>query len=264
MRVIQILTIGAALTAVLTAALPALAQTKPGGQPQQQQQAPQPAPAKPYKPVAITPPAPISDAGFEELRKQIAAAAQKKDRAALARLVVSKGFFWERESGEGADKKKSGVDNLATALGLASKDAVGWDILAGYSEDPTASPAPGRANALCAPADPAFDGKAFEALLKATQTDFGEWGYPASPSTDVHAQGQANAPVTGKLGAHFVRVLPDNNSASAAYLRIVMPDGKFGYVSVDSIAPIGGDRLCYAKEGGAWKIGGYIGGGEAQ
>jgi hypothetical protein len=261
MHIFRLLAVGAALTAALPV-LPALAQTKPGAQPQQQ--APQPAPAKPYKPVAIAPPAPVSDAGFEELRKQVAAAAQKKDRAALAKLVVGKGFFWERESGEGADKKKSGIDNLATALGLANKDAVGWDMLAGYSEDPTASPIPGRANTLCAPADPTFDGKAFEALLKATQTDFGEWGYPAAPETEVRAQPQASAAVTGKLGAHFVRVMPDGNAASATFIRIVMPDGKFGYVSVDAIAPIGGDRLCYAKEGGAWKIGGYIGGGEAQ
>ena len=188
MRVIQILAIGAALTAVLMAVLPALAQTSRAASSNSRPRSP-PRPSPTSRSPSRRPP-PLADAGFEELRKQIAAAAQKKDRAALARLVVSKGFFWERETGEGADKKKSGVDNLATALGLANKDAVGWDMLAGYSEDPTASPAPGRANALCAPADPAFDGKAFEALLKATQTDFGEWGYPASPSTDVHAQGR--------------------------------------------------------------------------
>jgi hypothetical protein len=236
---------------------PAAAQKQPA------QQAPQPAPAKPYKPVAIKPPAPVNDPALEAMRKQLSAAPQKKDRAALGKLVISKGFFWERETGDGADKKKSGVDNLAAALGLAGKDSVGWDMLAGYAEDPTVSPAPDRKGALCAPADPDFDGKALEALLDATQTDIGEWGYPASEGIDVHAAPQANAPVTGKLGLHFVRVMPENAPASAAYLRIVTPDGKTGYVSVDALAPIGSDRLCYAKEGGTWKIGGYIGGGEA-
>ena len=40
--------------------------------------------------------------------------------------------------------------------------------------------------------------------------------------------------------------------------------GKTGYVSIDSIAPIGNDQLCYVMDGGAWKIGGYIGGDEPQ
>ena len=42
------------------------------------------------------------------------------------------------------------------------------------------------------------------------------------------------------------------------------PAGKTGYVSVDSIAPIGNDQICYVKDGSGWKIGGYIGGGDAQ
>ncbi|MFN3657480.1 MAG: hypothetical protein ACK4UO_09535 [Pseudolabrys sp.] len=266
MRILRLL----ALCALLLP-LPAAAQNQPRGQqqqpPQQQQpqQAPQPAPPKPYKPVAVKAPAPVNEPGLEGLRKQLAAAAQKKDRTALARLTVGKGFFWERETGDGADKKKSSIDNLATALGLASKDGVGWDMLAGYAEEPTASPMPGRANTLCAPADPTFDDKAFEALLNDTQTDFSEWGYPVTGDVEVRSAPQANAPVIGKLGSAFVRVLPEAASASPpSLMRIVMPDGKTGYVPVDTLAPIGGDRLCYAKEGNAWKIGGYIGGGDAQ
>ncbi len=34
--------------------------------------------------------------------------AGKKDRAALAKLVVAQGFFWDGEKGDQADKKKSG------------------------------------------------------------------------------------------------------------------------------------------------------------
>ena len=263
MRIIRLTSVLAAL--LCAAALPVAAQQKqPGAKQQAPQQAPQPAPPQPYKAVAITPPAPMNDPGFEAMRKQLAAAAQKKDRAALAKLVVSKGFFWERENGDGADKRKSGIDNLAAALGLASKDGVGWDMLAGYAEDPTASPAPDRKGVVCGPADPIFDAKAFEALLDATKTDLGEWGYPASGGIEVHDAPQANAPVTGKLGLYFVRVMPEAAPASAAYVRIVTPDGKTGYVSVDALAPIGSDRICYVKEGGAWKIGGYIGAGEAQ
>ena len=70
----------------------------------------------------------MNDAGFEAFRKQLGEAAQKKDRAALAKLVVAQGFFWEAENGDKADKKKSGADNLAAALGLANKDSDGWEF----------------------------------------------------------------------------------------------------------------------------------------
>ena len=69
-------------------------------------------------------------------------AAQHKDRAGLAKLVIGGGFFWLRENGDRADKRKSGVDNLAGALGLNNKDGAGWDMLAGFADDPTGSPCP--------------------------------------------------------------------------------------------------------------------------
>jgi len=91
-----------------------------------------------------------------------------------------------------------------------------------------------------------------------------EWGYPVSAGIEVHAGPQANAPVIDRLGLAFVRVMPEPTPASAAYVRIVTPSGRAGYVSVDAIAPVGNDQLCYVKDGDAWKIGGYIGGGEPQ
>src|SRR5215217_3913241 len=89
---------------------------------QQQKSAPQqkaaPAPAlpqaaapKPYKPLAVTLPAVVNDQSFDAFRQEIAKVAQRKDRAALARMVVAKGFFWEREDGKPAPKK-SGIDIL--------------------------------------------------------------------------------------------------------------------------------------------------------
>lgn len=47
-------------------------------------------------------------------------------------------------------------------------------------------------------------------------------------------------------------------------MRIATPSGRIGYDSVDSVALIGNDQICYVKDGGAWKIGGYVGGGEPQ
>jgi hypothetical protein len=225
---------------------------------------PQPAPPAPYKPVAVTLPKPLDDPSFAAFRKQMGAAAEKKDRAALAKLVVAQGFFWERENGDGADKKKSGIDNLAAALGLSRPDTSGWDLLASLAEDPTASPLPQHAGAMCGPADPTFDAKAFDELVAATKTDEGEWGVPVSDGIDVHSAAKADAPVIGKLSLAFVRVAPEASDNAPNYLRVITPAGKPGYVSVDSIAPLGNDQICYTKAGGGWKITGYIGGGEPQ
>ena len=246
----------AAMAAWLIAGtLAAPAQNRPRG-------APPPAAARPYKAVAIALPAPMSDAGFEAFRKQLGEVAQRKDRAALARLVVAQGFFWQRQNRDGADKRKSGLDNLSTALGLNNKDGAGWEILFSYTDDPTASTERSHKGAFCAPAEPSFNRAEFDELIKTTQTDKSEWGYPVSADIEVHATPQANGPVVEKLGLTFVRVAPDNAPTSAAYLRIITPAGTAGYVSVDTIAPIGNDQICYVKDGDAWKIGGYIGGGE--
>jgi len=223
-----------------------------------------PAKVGPYKVVAITPPQAINDAAFEALRKQMGEAAQRKDRAALAKLVVSDGFFWEQENGDRADKRKSGADNLAAALGLNNKEGAGWDMLASFADDPTGSPLPDRKGVLCAPADPAFDGRAFNELLKATSTDPSDWGYPVSSDVEVRAQPQANAPVVDKLGLAFVRVMPEGGPNVPTFLRVVTPSGKAGFVPVDTIAPLGNDQICYVKDASGWKIGGYIGGGDSQ
>jgi hypothetical protein len=217
----------------------------------------QPVALKPYKTVTVLAPAPLADPAFDALRKQAGEAAQKKDRAALSQLVVAQGFFWQRDGRDRADKRKSGVDNLATALSLNTKGGAGWDILFSYTDDPTASPSQAFKGALCAPGEPAYNAAAFAELLKSTQSDVSEWGYTLSPATEVHDKPQASAPVIEKLA-------PENASGSAAYQRIITPSGKAGFVTIDAVAPLGNDQLCYVKDGGAWKIGGYIGGGESQ
>jgi hypothetical protein len=224
----------------------------------------QPVALKPYKTVTVLAPAPLADPAFDALRKQAGEAAQKKDRTALSQLVVAQGFFWQRDGRDRADKRKSGVDNLATALSLNTKGGAGWDILFSYTDDPTASPSQAFKGALCAPGEPAYNAAAFAELLKSTQSDVSEWGYTLSPATEVHDKPQASAPVVEKLAPMFVRIAPENASGSAAYQRIITPSGKAGFVTIDAVAPLGNDQLCYVKDGGAWKIGGYIGGGESQ
>jgi hypothetical protein len=250
----------------------ALAVALPFGAAQaQQKQPPQkgpppPAPAKPYTPIAIKLPALFNDASFEAFRKQLGEVAAKKDRAALSQLVVAQGFFWDGEKGNQADAKKSGVDNLAQAIGLSGKQPVGWDMLQGMAQDPTAAAYPGKQGVMCAPADPQFDEKQLEALAKSTGTDPGDWAYPLDTDTEVRSAPRHDAPADGKLGMHLVRVMIDQKApptppGQVPLIRIVLPTGKVGFVSADALSPLGNDQVCYVKDGAGWKITGFIGAG---
>ena len=174
-------------------------------QPKSQSQSQQPSPPKPYKPVMVALPKPVSDPSFVAFRKQLADIATKKDRAALARLIAQS-FFWIPEDKDIADKKKPGIDNLSKAIGLDGRDPPGWDLLGGYAQEPTADPDPQRKDVLCGPGEPTFDDKAAEELARATQTDPSEWGYPSGDGVEVRSGPEQAAPVIEKLGLHLVRV----------------------------------------------------------
>jgi hypothetical protein len=223
---------------------------------------PPPPPIKPYTPVAAKPPAPYDDASFQAFRKQLADIAAKKDRAALAKLVVAKGFFWVQDK-DVADPKKTGIDNLAKAVNLDAKDDSGWMTVGGFFNDPTAAELPDHNGVMCTPADPTIDPKAFQALGDQTQTDPSEWGYAVKDGVEVHAAVQPNAPVVEKLGLNLVHVLPDLAPPAGdgpPLLHVATPSGKTGYVAAGDLAPLGGDNICYVKDTSGWKITGYFGG----
>jgi hypothetical protein len=240
----------------------------------QQKQPPQkgpppPAPAKPYTPIAIKLPAPLNDASFEAFRKQLGEVAAKKDRAALAKMVVAQGFFWDGEKGNQADAKKSGVDNLAQAIGLSGKQPIGWDMLQGMAQDPTAAAYPGKQGVVCAPADPQFDEKQLEELVKATGSDPGDWAYPLGEGVEVRAAPRADAPVQEKLGMHLVRILADEKApqtppGQVPLVKVVPPSGKVGFVPADMLSPLGNDQVCYLKDASGWRITGFVGSGPGQ
>ena len=236
-------------------------QAQKGAPPPQAQQQPPSAPPAPYTALAVAPPKPYTDPSLAAFRQQLAAVAKKKDRAALAKLVLAKDFFWLKEEGNAAGKK-TGIEALATALSLAAKDGSGWETLGELVSDETASPYPDRPNTVCSPAGPDFKTEDLEKLVAATKTDIGEWGFTAEENIEVKASAQANAPVIEKIGMIFVRVMPDlAPNASQEFMRIVTPSGKVGFVPAEAINPLGSDQLCYGKDAaGAWKIVGMIGG----
>jgi hypothetical protein len=221
------------------------------------------APVKPYQTVALTLPKEVTDPSFIAFRKQLGEIAERKDKAALGKIVVGQGFFWMQDK-DVADKKKSGLANLAAALDLDSKEGAGWQFLSGYANEPTGEALPDKPAVICAPAEPQFDIKAFEALINATNTQPPEWGYPIKDGVEVRSAGKSEAPVIDKLGVTLVRVLTDNappdDPNKEAFLHIATPAGKTGYVPLEAMSSLGTDQLCYTKEGGAWKITGYFGG----
>jgi len=245
------------LTACLVAAAPGRGQQLPQLKP------PPVAPVKPYPAVAVTPPTAFADPSFTAFRAQLADAVQHKDRAALGKLVVAQGFFWMQDK-DLADKRKPGIANLATAIDLDAKDGSGWDMLDGYAHEPTGEPLPDRQTVICAPAAPRFDLKAFEALIKSTQTDPPDWGYPAKDGLEVRAAAKPDAAVVEKVGLVLVRVLPDgpppDNPNQPPWLHVALPSGKTGFVSIEALSSLGGDQMCYTKEASGWKITGYYGG----
>ena len=282
MRTVDVLRSLLILAAALTTVMPAAAQTQPprpgqpppaapqrpqtapqGGPPAGQAQTPAVAPIKPYKPLAVTLPGPVNDPSFEAFRKQLGDIATRKDRAALAKLIVTQGFFVEGADGNKLDKKKSAIDNLAAALGgFAGRDASGWEALSAAAADPTLEPLPDRKGVSCGPAGPTMDEQAFEALTKETGTEAGDWGFPVAPNLEVRSAAQPTAPVIEKLGMNLLRVLPDsppqgNAQQAPTFARVVTPAGKTGFVAIDGISPIGFDQLCYVKDANGWKITGY-------
>jgi hypothetical protein len=243
----------AAASAQAPAAAPAATATKP---------------AKPYKPVAVKIIAAPRDAAFAALRKDLGDIAKRKDRAALSNLVVAKDFFWERDFGGGFDPQKSSLDNLSTALSLED-EASAWDVLAGFAAEPSAGPLPGRPEAICTPATPQFDDAARDKLLDDTESDGIEWLYPRAAGLPVRAAPKADAAVVETLGLAFVRVLGfDENSGDGdpvrtAWARVAAPSGKTGFIAPGTLVSPYTDRLCFGKgSDGAWRIVGYVGGGD--
>lgn len=250
-----------AIVAVLASAITPVAAQQPAPQ-SQPQQAPQIAPPKAYKQVAVKAPLASNDASFAAFRKQLADVAQKKDRAALQKLVVAKGFFWEGEGGDHGDAKKSSFDNFAQAVSLDDKDGSGWEILAAAAQEPTLEPDEDRKGVMCGPASAQIDEQSLVALIKDTGTDADEWAFPNGDKLEVRAEPKTDAPVSETLGLVLVRVYPEENNSTEppTMLRIVTPSGKLGYVTMTAVLPIVTDQLCYIKEAGGWKIAGYAGG----
>jgi hypothetical protein len=225
-------------------------------------------PPKPYATVAITRPAASDDASFVAFRTALAAVAKSRIYVELAALVLKQGFFWDRDFGQRFDPRRPAVDNLAVAIGLERGDGIGWIALAKSAADPAVEPLDSRPGVICAPARPDYDGIAFAKLLDTTYTGSIDWAYPRADSTEVRAAPRPDAGMAGTLGLHFVRLLGFEGASDEPFpgrvqwARVVLPDGKTGYVAPNSLMSLTAARLCYIKDQvDGWRIAGTIAGG---
>jgi hypothetical protein len=228
---------------------------------------PHAAASKAYKPVTVKLPPFLNDASLDAFRKEVAAVAQRRDRTALARLVVAKGFFWERDGGNGADDSKSGIDNLAAAFDLDASDGAGWDALGKAVGETHAEADPQKKGHACSPPLGEINDKDFEALMLATKTDPSDWGFPDAAGLEVRSAPQPNAAVIEKLGLTLVRANVDESPLAAVqgvssdWFRITTPSGKVGYVPQAAMIAFVADAICYFKDANGWKLTGIISGG---
>ena len=108
-----------------------------------------PRPPKPYAPVAIAQPAASGDASFAAFRAALAAAAKTRIYAELAPLVLTQGFFWDRDFGQRFDPRKPAVDNLAAAIALEQGTGIGWDALTAFAAEAAVEPLDSRPGVVC-------------------------------------------------------------------------------------------------------------------
>jgi hypothetical protein len=123
--------------------------------------------------------------------------------------------------------------------------------------------APLRSGVFCSPAEAAFDDKAADELANTTQTDASDWVFPIRDGIEVRSAAKQDAPIIDKLGLYLLRILPDDSPANAvlaAFIKVMTPAGRVGFVPVEAVLPIGGEQLCYVKEAAGWKIAGFLGG----
>ena len=123
-----------------------------------------------------------------------------------------------------------------------------------------------RKDMICAPATPLFKEEELLALVRDTQTNAIEWGYPLKDGIAARESVKPDSKLVEKLGMHFVRVVFDDAlpDTPEPMLRIVTPSGKLAVIPADTLAPLGIDQVCYVKQSDGWKIMGFIGEGVAQ
>jgi hypothetical protein len=217
------------------------------------------------------------DAAFNAMAKKLADAVAKKDQQALFGLV-GPSFVWTLEGAltDELDLGRDALHNFKVVFGFravgADKDGgvdqgPFWEGLAALIDDKTYYKATDSGNLICAPtrATVSDEGVFDQARNKIEGTDEGaDWYFTIAPTGVAKAPGDKGPPVA-KIGTIALPVLSTSPVAKAgeppptpAFLEVLLPSAKTGWIPAAAARPLSLERLCYAKTAaGEWKIVGY-------
>jgi hypothetical protein len=217
------------------------------------------------------------DAAFEAMIARLTAAVAKKDEQALF-AQVGPNFVWTVDGAmaEDFDLGRDALHNFKVVFGFRDlgKDADGgvangpfWSALAAFLEDKTYYKATDSGNLICGPIRASFvNENTFDQAAKkiATDDDQVDWYFTVGETAVAKAPGDRGPPV-GKVGKVALPVLSTSPAGKEgepapppAFLEILMPSGKTGWIPASAAKPLNAEHLCYAKTtSGEWKIVAY-------
>jgi hypothetical protein len=146
--------------------------------------------AKPYERVRVTSAPVPTDAGYTAFRANLAAIAARRIFAELAGNVIPHGFFWDSDFTGSFDPKKTGAENLAAAIRLEEGSGRGWQMLADFAAEPTATEIAALPGVICAPGAPVFSQDDFDRLVDATRTTAADWVFPRMEGVELRVAAQ--------------------------------------------------------------------------
>jgi hypothetical protein len=228
----------------------------------------------PYPEVRVTAlPAFAGDPALADLRNRMADAVAAKKIDALIPLLSPK-FEWTAGGAavDEYDPKRDAEHNFKVALGFrpVGRDADGntdigpqWSLLEYFSTDSVLTQEKGSPLVCTSATAKIADFGVLDAAFNRIDddNDLSEWVYvvgdlelttdPAGASTAAKVSGVA-LPIVGLHPA------PKEGAKTApTHFELLLPSGKSGWASVNSVRPLFVDRLCFTKLGDAWKIAAY-------
>ena len=188
---------------------------------------------------------------------------RNKDRAALANLVVAQNFFWIQDK-DLADKNKSGIDNLAKAIDLDAKDGSGWDTCSAARQraDRAGNCRSRKASSARRPIRPSIRRPSRRSARRPqpTRPNGAIRSMTASKCMPRRSRIRRSSRSSAWFWCACCRTAASRTQIEPPLLHVATPSGKSGYIDAETLAPLGGDQMCYTKDAGGWKIAGYFGG----
>jgi hypothetical protein len=217
------------------------------------------------------------DAAFDAMVTRFAAAVAAKDGPALFALVGPM-FVWTQAGAlvDELDLGREPLHNFKVVFGFRAAGASAdggvengpfWDALSAIAQDKTYYKATDSGNLICGPIGASvMDEGVFERARNKIETgdEPADWYFTLADTAVAKAPGDRGPPVAkvGKVALPVLSVSPvgkEGEPAPApAFLEVLLPSGKTGWIAASAARPLDSERLCYAKTAaGDWKIVGY-------